>query len=409
MRHPSDDLAEQVGAPCIYTFTAHLPFPLGIPNELGHTLAVGESYADPTDAALFGPHITVTIRVFTLETRGLPLWPTGTHEALKRFYDYDLEGAPSTRFGEDNLSAHDQWVTLETPCAPSADELTRDDAGFAFHRCLFAFNMFLRGVQAATRDVRIRPITSHDLRPVVIVGALLRDQSWQFLTALFMHPEAQPDPLPPAGGPITEDQLNAGLNAVMTQQPYLMTVLWRSRAQRALRQTGDPTDAIISFQIAAESLLFDTYRMLMVDEGFSSSELQAVLEKEIPFKVLLVKVMPAKLGGQWDVTRADTAIGEYWEKLYLMRNSVVHTGVEPHGGHASEAQQGYWRLRDHLEERLLAKASAYPRTVLARIGREGLEKRGLLTRRMRRFMQTIADEPGPWHWPYDTAGRKRSA
>ena len=88
---------------------------------------------------------------------------------LKRFYDYDLEGAPSTRFGEDNLSAHDQWVTLETPCAPSADELTRDDAGFAFHRCLFAFNIFLRGVQAATRDVRIRPITSHDLRPALRV------------------------------------------------------------------------------------------------------------------------------------------------------------------------------------------------------------------------------------------------
>jgi hypothetical protein len=409
MRHPSDDLAEQVAAPCVYTFTAHLPFPLGIPDQLGHTLALGEPYADPADAALFGPNITVNIRVFTMETRGLPLWPTGTHEALKRFYGYDLEGDSATRFGEDNLSAHDQWVTLETPCAPSAEELDREDAGFAFHRCLFAFNMFLRGVQAATRDIRIRPITSHDLRPVVIVGAILRDRSWQFLTTLFMHPEAQPDPLPPTGGPITEDQLNAGLNAVTTQQPYLMTVLWRSRAQRALRQTGDPTDAIISFQIAAESLLFDTYRMLLIDEGYSSSELQAALEKEIPFKLLLVKVMPAKLGGQWDVTRTDTAIGEYWEKLYVMRNSVVHTGVEPHGEHASEAQQGYWSLRDHIEERLLAKASVYPRTVLARIGREGLDKRGLLTRRMRRLTQMIADEPGPWYWPYDLAGRDRAA
>jgi Apea-like HEPN len=409
MRHPSDDFASEVEAPCLYTFTAHLPFPLGMPDDLGHTMALGEPFADPDDAAIFGPQVTVNIRVFTFETLGLPLWPVGTHEALRRFYDYELDREPASRFGEDTLTAHDQWVTLETPCAPTAADLDRDDPAFAFHRCLFAFNGFLRGVQAATRDVRIRPIASHDLRPVVVVGALLPGLRWTFLTALLMHPESRPDPLPPEGGPITEEQVNAGLNAVITQQPYLTTSLWRSRAQRALRQNGDAADAIISFQIAAESLLFDTYRMIMVDERLSSAEIQNTLNLDLPFKSLLVKTMPPKLGGHWDVTQTGTAVGDYWEKLYLVRNSVVHAGHEPHGGEAEEAQQGYRRLRDHVEERLLANSTVYPRSVLVRFGREGLETRGFLTRRMRRLMDAFAGEPGPWYWPFDAAGRAQDA
>jgi len=50
------------------------------------------------------------------------------------------------------------------------------------------------------------------------------------------------------------------------------------------------------------------------------------------------------------VSRPDTSVGGYWEKLYLVRNSIVHTGVDAHGGHAEAAQQGYRQLRDHVEE-----------------------------------------------------------
>jgi hypothetical protein len=75
-----------------------------------------------------------------------------------------------------------------------------------------------------------------------------------------------------------------------------------------LRQTGDAADAIISFQIAAESLLFDTYRMILVDERMSSAEIEDTLNVDLPFKWLLVKTMPSKLGGQWDVTRGGTAV-----------------------------------------------------------------------------------------------------
>jgi Apea-like HEPN len=409
MEHVPDDLRAEVGEPFVYTFTAHLSFVLGIPDGLGHSLWLHAPWADAADAARFGERPFINIRVFTAMTPGLPAWPSGTHRALKRFYGYQLEADPDSRYGEESLTAHDQWISLETPSALVAGESAEEDPAYAFHRCLGAFNLFLQGVLVATKDIRIRPVTSYDLRPIVIIGALVPRKGWRLLTEMFMHPEARAEPLPMDDAPITQDQLNAGMSAIFTQLPYVTTILWRSRAQRALNQTGDPADAIISFQVAAESLLFDTYRMLLIDERLSSTDLEEELEKELPFKSLVVRIMPSKLGGRWDVTQENTAIGAYWKNLYLVRNSIIHTGMQPHGGHAERAQKAYWSLRDHLEERLLANLNTYPRTALARFTTQGLEERGHLTTAMRRFAEEAASEPGPWYWPYDTAGRDRNS
>jgi hypothetical protein len=107
------------------------------------------------------------------------------------------------------------------------------------------------------------------------------------------------------------------------------------------------------------------------------------------------------------VRAVGTAVGEYWERLYKVRNTVVHAGYEPHGLEAEAAQDAYRGLRDHLEERLRAKRTTYPRTVLVRLGEAGLKRHGLLSRKMRQFLVAVEDEPGPWHWPYDLAGREK--
>ncbi|MGA8744852.1 MAG: hypothetical protein WB507_03195 [Solirubrobacterales bacterium] len=405
MKHPADQFASEVEDPCIYTFAAHLPFALGLPDRLGHSITFEEPFADPQDTELFGPRVFTDIRLFTHLTPGLPAWPPGVTDALRRFYDFELDDDPEARYGEDDVNAHEQWVSLETPGAPTAAELGEDDPGFAFHRSLKALNLFLRVLYMHTHDIRIRPITTHDLRPVVVLGAWTCDRRWHHLTDMLMHPEAGHDALPPSGPPITEAKLKAGLAAVGAGKPYLTTSLWRARAQRALRR-GDPADAIISYQVTAESLLFDTYRMLLVDGGISAGDLDSKLNSELPFKTLLIREMPPLLGGSWDVTRTGSPIGNYWHKLYLVRNRIVHAGLEPHGGHAQDAEAGYRALRDHLEDRLRANQTRYPRTVLARLGPDGFADGGRVSRRMRKTLASIKAEVGPWYWPYDQAGRE---
>lgn len=63
-------------------------------------------------------------------------------------------------------------------------------------------------------------------------------------------------------------------------------------------------------------------------------------------------------------------------------------------------------LRDYVEERLWAKHKNYPRTLVARVAPPELQKRGWWTKWLRNVLKQFEAEPGPWYWPYDTAGRR---
>ena len=155
----------------------------------------------------------VNIRVFDLPQSGLPAWQSGTHEAMKYFYNYDLEDDAARRYGEDSFMEHNQWVTLETPCG--------DIEGYyadPFHRSLGVFNGFLQSVLVITRDIRIRQIASHDLRPVVTIGAWPHGGKWRQLGTMLMHPEAIPAPLLTVDKPFDQEQLNGAMAAIVTKQ-----------------------------------------------------------------------------------------------------------------------------------------------------------------------------------------------
>ena len=398
--HP--DLSQGIDGPFVVTFTAHLPFPVGIPNDLGHTIWLYHPFVDRRYAEVYKRPF-VNIRVFDLPKSGLPVWREGTHQALRHFYGFNMEEDPTDRYGEDQFIEHNQWVTLETPWS----ELEGYPAD-PFHRALGTFNGFLQATLILTKDIRIRRISSHDLRPVVIIGAKPHRDKWRNLGAMYMHPEAQDDSVLTIDRPFDQDELNDALAAIITQRPYMTTMVWRARAQRALRQTGDGADAVISFQIAAESLLFETFRMMLVDEGLTSVQIATELERDRPFKRFFTDIFPAKLGGNWHTDHLGTPVGIYWSDLYLVRNSIIHAGMIAHTGHAEAAQKAYWGLRDHLENRLCINHKKYPRTVAVRLGRDGLEQRGQLTRWMRDFIDKAEAEPGIWYWPHDLAGRTKS-
>ena len=122
--------------------------------------------------------------------------------------------------------------------------------------------------------------------------------------------------------------------------------------------------------------MFDTYTMLLVDDGNSKQEIDQQLASEPAFATLVKTLLKDKLGGHWDPTLLATPVGRYWEKLYQVRNDVVHRGFEPHFGHAEEARDAYVGLVDFVASRVREKARRYPRTLLALVGEEGLRERG---------------------------------
>lgn len=60
----TDDVFEGLTGPYLATFTARIPFLLGVPDDLGHTIKSPHAFVDPEAAQAFGPRTFVNIRVF---------------------------------------------------------------------------------------------------------------------------------------------------------------------------------------------------------------------------------------------------------------------------------------------------------------------------------------------------------
>ena len=79
------DLSKLVDEPFVVTFTAHLPFPVGIPNELGHSIFLSSPFKDASATTYFGPRPFVNIRVFEVAECGLPVWRKGNDMTNRTF------------------------------------------------------------------------------------------------------------------------------------------------------------------------------------------------------------------------------------------------------------------------------------------------------------------------------------
>jgi hypothetical protein len=56
---------------------------------------------------------------------------------------------------------------------------------------------------------------------------------------MYMHPEAMTESLLTVDKPFDQDELNSAMSAIVTQKPYITTIMWRVRAQVAV-VAGDP-------------------------------------------------------------------------------------------------------------------------------------------------------------------------
>lgn len=403
----TDDPFEGIDGPYVATFTGRLPFLLGIPNHLGHTIRVPHLFVDPSAASVFGSHPIVRIRVFTAEIPGIPMRTPGADRALKRFYNYDLSPEQEDRFAAEEIADCEQWVTLETPGAIAVGE-DASDKGYAFHRCLRLVNLFIHAVMVATNDFRLRTVVAQDFKPAIVIGAIpLVDRHWRLITDMMMFPDFPFKRELQDKSPFSEEQFQDGLRQVQNNAPFVRALLWRGQVEDAMQRTGDAAAAIAGLQTAAESLLFDTYRMLLVDEGLTGRQIIGDLASEPAFATLIKTLLKGRLGGPWDYTTPSTPVGAYWTKLYQVRNDMVHRGIQPHYGQAEEARDAYHGLFEFVAERLRRKCRTYPRTLLALVGEDSLRQRGWLSNWMSTFVDDLKRENGLFFQPWDDAGRSQ--
>ena len=183
-------------------------------------------------------------------------------------------------------------------------------------------------------DNSMRPISSRELRPVVMIGRLDLENHWEENGLMLMHPDAH-DRVPLSVAAI-EARLAVTTDAILHQKPFVNTFQWQARAERR-KYEGDSADAIVSFQVATETLLYELWALLLHDEGIAEAEIGS-RRAQLPFASLIKRELAQFLGGSWDVTDTARPVGHYWTNLYLLRNRITHGGYQPHDGDAEAAE-----------------------------------------------------------------------
>ena len=385
------------------TFSFTLPFSLGLDDTVAYGFSPrGETWADPNDIGHFSERPQIRIRFHREPLNSTSLWLADPSTALRAFF--------GGRASEDDLAvdlppirSYEQWVTLETPGARLTSENPTDRA-YAFHRCLGALNAFLMAMDFSVTDQQISTVTTHELGLVVFRGAWTMAGRWKRLGILMMHPEGWPSEPTPISFEKLRPQFDRILGDLISGRPFMLSHLWHRRAQRALRIRGDTSDGVVSLQTAVESMVYDLLRSCLVDEGKSSSEISTAVGTDRAFKSLLTKEFHWRLKGNWDLIGSEP-VARYWTKLYELRNRVVHAGYTPGIDEADEALKAYFELREFTNVRLFACCARYPRTLLAKLGANGLDRRGWMTMRMKDVCAAFVQEPRPFYLPWDMAGR----
>lgn len=357
-------LAPVVAGPFLYTFTGRLPFVLGVADGLDHEIGLPFDYAVEQDADIFRRGPFVRIRIFNAPSVDRKFCPANLPQAVQHFYQADYGSGK-----EDGPRLYEQWISLETPAVLLFGENVTDPA-FAFHRSLSVLNVFLQAFALARDDDRVRPISARELRPIVVIGTLDLSGNWHLQGPMLMHPDAKERPL--GSRPVAEhtDALNRAVALILGAEPFIRARQWRMRAERR-KYEGEAADAIISFQTAAETLAYELWALLLVDEGLSEAEIASRREAGVPFKSLLGRELAQRLGGQWDLSSDRSAVGRYWARLYLMRNRIVHAGHLPHDGDAEEAEAAFVEFDRFLDSQLRSKAKKFPRATRAKLEGSG--------------------------------------
>lgn len=346
--------------PFLYTFTARLPFVLGFADSLDYTITVAGHYPSDREVEMYGGPPFVRLRIFNVDVADRKFAAANLTTAVKHFDDSDIPTGDV-----DGKHLYEQWVTLETPACLLSDEDPGDGA-YALHRSLRTLNAFLQAFAIARQKDWVRPISARELRPVVAIGRINSGGDWSYQGPMLMHPDAKSSLL--GSHPVEQhvEELNLALELVIGEAPFMRSRQWRARAERR-KYEGDATDAIISFQVAAEAMLFELWGLLLLEEGTSPQEVTKRRENQ-HFKPLLSGQLAQRLGGTWDLTLAGQPVGRYWRDLYKLRNRIAHDGYQPHDGDAEKAENAYAALEGFVDERLRAKGKRYPATLSAKLG-----------------------------------------
>lgn len=132
-------------------------------------------------------------------------------------------------------------------------------------------------------------------------------------------------------------------------QIFLVEKFYASAKSRLYREQF--IEAIIDLQTSFEIFIRNTHHLILLKKGAKEEELK--IASSIRFRKVIEKHIASEFNVKLGFSTSDTPIKDWYNKLYRIRNEIVHEGrVEISGYEAYEALDAYDSVRNYIADLL---------------------------------------------------------
>jgi len=349
--HPTPPIAAAM-------FAIRLPFDLPVPDGAAFGLRRSQDPDVPTWVMLSVQRVKVEPAAALLAPyeSGLAVLMGEVRPKLKKGFS-----------GQTWILASTLNVGFDDEPFAALSQLSGGGLSIGFERCLRAINMVCDASRLVADDLYSRPLSKESLDPTLtwfdvdIQSNELGSRHEMRLHSRVYNPRLvaqDPEAIHVRLSQDVSRRLEAESAAL--SHPLHMARLLASQAETQ-RWYGERSAAVITLQAAVETLATGLYRLLLVDEGLDSAEIDE--QAKASFRSVLRGRLPDILGGRW--TGPGAAPEQYWTDVYRVRNALVHAGKEPPWWHLNEGAKTHQALIGFIDQRLLVAWRHHPRTLVA--------------------------------------------
>ncbi len=200
---------------------------------------------------------------------------------------------------------------------------------------------------------------------------------------------------PPDLLPEVLEKLGPATEVFSIGSPFAAYADLRREISVQLHQDGNDRVAVVVAATAAEVLLDAILLHLLWQEHLPPPEAAHLLDQTRGHKNRVLTHLPSRLGGNWDPT-GNSPVGRYFTNVVELRHRVVHAGFVPSREAALLAQRVIQDLEQFVGDQLASDKvrTRYPRTAIALLGKEGLQRRKVFSNRLRQ----LGEDPAEPDW-----------
>jgi hypothetical protein len=257
------------------------------------------------------------------------------------------------------------------------DVQATDDKPDPLTRCIAALTDQVRAYRVAD-NVPIPELTYERIFPIVpyVWRELYTTDYFDGINIMLLEHSNVRVPSPEVMQENALEKYTQFLARLARRDPFFLYSERRLEAQNALNRDGEYAESAIQGAIASEVLLSGVLGMMLWEESLATANRgEAISALSLDIAKRVRTCYHDRLGSNWQLTGRGP-VSSWYTITAGLRNRVVHRGYRPSKSEAQESLDALFGLEKFICDRLAACSERYPRTTLALLGRDGLDRRG---------------------------------